>query len=67
MWYGIGFHEHESVDELEDRLWVAMSSNPPPTIYAGLSQVDAIMRQKWLVAAAEEQARYVSFLSRTQE
>ncbi|PPQ76495.1 hypothetical protein CVT26_012361 [Gymnopilus dilepis] len=62
MWYGIGFHEHESVDELEGWHWAAMSSDPPPTIYAGLSQVDAIMRQKWLVAAAEEQARVMSSL-----
>ncbi|KIM35559.1 hypothetical protein M413DRAFT_14485 [Hebeloma cylindrosporum] len=44
-WYGLEYAEDDTRDELETRLWEAMSSHPPPTLPDEVFEAEAEMRQ----------------------
>jgi hypothetical protein len=54
-WYGFEFAEDDTRDDLEARLWEAMSSRPPPTLPDEIFEAEAEMRQMWIDSAAVEQ------------
>lgn len=56
-WYGLGFAEDDTRDELEARLWEAMSSRPPPTLPDEIFEAEAEIRQMWIDSAAVEKER----------
>jgi len=62
IWYGLEFDEDDTRDELEARLWEAMSSRPPPTLPDEIFEAEAEMRQMWIDSAAVEHDRYVLHL-----
>jgi hypothetical protein len=57
-WYGVEYHPNDNRDELENLLWQAMSTRPPPTLDPEVYVIDEEMRQRWIDATAVEQERY---------
>ncbi|KIM35555.1 hypothetical protein M413DRAFT_347678 [Hebeloma cylindrosporum] len=61
-WYGLEYHKDDTRDELETRLWEAMSSRPPPTLPVEMFGAEAEMRQLWIDSASDEKDRLQSIL-----
>lgn len=56
-WYGIEFTYDDTKEELEEKLWDAMSARPLPSLPQEIFDVEKVMRQRWLHAASAEQQR----------
>ncbi|PPQ76459.1 hypothetical protein CVT26_012895, partial [Gymnopilus dilepis] len=50
-WYGIEYDENDSRQELEEKLWNAMSARPPPTLPQEIFDIEAVMRERWMNAS----------------
>ena len=56
-WYGIEFTYDDTREELEEKLWDAMSARTLPSLPQEIFDVEKVMRQRWMDAASAEQQR----------
>ncbi|KAF9073222.1 hypothetical protein BDP27DRAFT_1360430 [Rhodocollybia butyracea] len=56
------YSDSDDRDELEDKLFTAMSARPPPQIPNHIYEIEAEMRRLWIEAAAGERVRISNLL-----
>jgi hypothetical protein len=56
-WYGVEYYSDDSKQELEQLLWDALSTRPPPSLDNAIFEVEAEMRQRFSEATRVEQER----------
>ncbi|KDR79592.1 hypothetical protein GALMADRAFT_243691 [Galerina marginata CBS 339.88] len=62
IWYGLEFAGDDSRDELEAKLWDAMSARPLPTLPDETFKAEEEMREMWVNSAAVEHDRVLNLL-----